>query len=61
MWRAPPLVRGSGGRDGCVWRAGAYLGGVERARDGDCLAVTLVCLETLGLNISAFVSNPICK
>ena len=39
MWRAPPLVRGSGGRDGCVWRAGAYLGGVERARDGDCLAV----------------------
>lgn len=24
-------------------------------------SLTLVCLETLGLNISAFVSNPICK
>ena len=36
---SPEDHRGSGGRDGCVWRAGAYLGGVERARDGDCLAV----------------------
>lgn len=25
------MVRGSGGRHGGVWRAGAYLGGVEQA------------------------------